>query len=207
MESTTRTSRWAILIAVALIAGALVGTAHANGNTTEFVLCANQGGNITLSDESGDCAKGQASLEMASQEDIDLVFAAIQAMAEAAAQDRQDMREAAEAHRQAEMEAREQQIAAAEARIDAQREAAMAQMAAALAAANVTIAEVVAVGEANRANIVQLEADLVDLQVAVSDIYAVVVTIDTDEDGIPDVDDDCPTLPGPAWNSGCPDIE
>jgi len=186
MESTTRTSRWAILIAVALIAGALVGTAHANGNTTEFVLCANQGGNITLSDESGDCAKGQASLEMASQEDIDLVFAAIQAMAEAAAQDRQDMREAAEAHRQAEMEAREQQIAEAEARINAQREAAMAQMVAA---------------------IVQLEADLVDLQVAVSDIYAVVVTIDTDEDGVPDINDDCPTVFGEPENNGCPVIE
>jgi OOP family OmpA-OmpF porin len=31
--------------------------------------------------------------------------------------------------------------------------------------------------------------------------------VDTDNDGVPDEDDKCPTVPGPKENNGCPDIK
>ena len=208
MERTTRVSRWwAVLIAVGLVAVGLVGTVQADEEPTPVVMCANQGGNITLPDRSGECRTGEFSLDMASQESVDLVYLALAQLAEHAQQDLQNMRDWHDAAMQQAMEQMEQAIADAEERITAEREAAEEAMWVAIGAAAVTVADV-AVGVADvGADVAQLGADFDEVQLVVGDIYEVVAAIDTDEDGTPDIADGCPTLFGPPENGGCPNIE
>jgi hypothetical protein len=183
---------WAVLIAVGLVAVGLVGTVQADEEPTPLVMCANKGGNITLPDKSGTCKAGKASLQLASQEAVDLVYLVIQELRRQAQQDRQDIRDEMEAARDQIVEQMAEQVAAAKAEITAEREAAEAAMWAAIVTAAIAVADV--------------EADVVGLEAMVGEILAVVAAIDTDGDGIPDIDDTCPTVFGPSEN-GCPIIE
>lgn len=212
MDITTRKGRyWAVVTAVALVAVGLVGTVQANEVPTPVLVCANEGGNITLPDKSGTCKAGEASFQLASDEAVDLVYLAIQEMRDQFEQDLQSMRDQREAVIGQAIDQMTAQIAAAKEEITAEREAAEAAMWAAIAAAAIAVADV-GVGVADvEADVVELETDLDDLQLVVGEILMVVAAIDTDGDGIPDIDDACPTLFGEPSDvpekHGCPIIE
>lgn len=224
MESTIRTGKWALLIAVALIAAGLVGTAHADDVTTPVFLCANRGGNITLADD-GVCNSGEVLLEVARQEDVDLLLEHMKLMIQNSNDDLtayQEILEAADAERDAAMAARIAAIAdllqqdleewaaiirqAMEAREEAV-EAALETLEAKAAAARVGISANAQGLDDVEADLDELEADLDSLQLDVSDLYTVVARIDTDGDGTPDIHDACPTVVGEPENEGCPVIE
>ena len=79
----------------------------------------------------------------------------------------------------------------------------MAQLLLILADINATMDQIVAqVGTLATAE--QVQSLTTQVGAMASDVNTLLNESDNDEDGVPYKDDECPTIPGPASNNGCP---